>query len=177
MTIAAFSVTVRSCDPQRSTCRERRRCFRLGRAFTLIELVLVLVIIGIMGAIAMPKYASAVSRYRADAAARRIASDLGYARSLAIATSTSTSVQFHCDTSTYQIAAVADPDHGGVFTVALANDPYLASFSSATAVSNAFIVTYNGYGIPTSTPTIVVTSGSTSRTVTIAPDIGTATVQ
>jgi len=138
--------------------------------------VVVLVVIGIMGAIAMPKYASAINRYRADAAARRIAADLNFARALAIATSTTTSISFNCNASTYQIASATDPDHGGTFSVTLSNDPYLSGFASTAAVNGLFTVSFNGYGMPTSTPSIVVTSSDSSRTVTVNADIGTATL-
>jgi prepilin-type N-terminal cleavage/methylation domain-containing protein len=175
ITTAALFASDRSCNLQRSAGRTRRR-LRFRRGFTLIELVIIIVLIGIMGAIAMPKYASAMNRYRADAAARRIATDLGYTRSLAIATSTTTSIQFNCNTSTYQIAGATDPDHGGIFSVTLSGDPYLSTISSAAAVSSIVTVSFNGYGIPTSTPSIVVTSSDATRTVTVSADVGTATV-
>ena len=44
-----------------------------------MELVLVMVIVATLAAIAVPRYAQATSRYRADAAARRIAADLSLA--------------------------------------------------------------------------------------------------
>jgi prepilin-type N-terminal cleavage/methylation domain-containing protein len=175
LTAADLSAPVRSCIPQRLAGRTSRR-FCFGRGFTFIELVMVLVLISIMSAIALPKYASAMNRYRADAAARRIMADLNYARSLAIATSTTTTITFNCNASTYQIAGATDPDHGGTFSVTLSGDPYLSSLSSAAAVSGVFTLSFNGYGIPTSTPSIVVTSGDSSRTVTVNADIGTATL-
>ena len=46
-----------------------------ARAFSLIELVLVVATIAVLSAIAVPKYASAMNRYRVDLAAKRYARD------------------------------------------------------------------------------------------------------
>ena len=48
--------------------------------FTLIELGVVLSIMGILTAIAVPRYAAFVTGQRADAAARRITTDLAWAQ-------------------------------------------------------------------------------------------------
>src|SRR5204863_23675 len=53
------------------------------RAFSLIEITLVLMVMGVLAALAVPRYASALARYRADAAARRIVADLDLARTTA----------------------------------------------------------------------------------------------
>ena len=63
-----------------------------GRSgFTLIELVMVLAIIGLITAIAAPRYAASLARYRAESAARRVAADLALARREAAASSSSRS--------------------------------------------------------------------------------------
>ena len=49
---------------------------RARRGFTLVELVVVVMLIGIFGAIAVPRFASANARYRADAAGAMIADAL-----------------------------------------------------------------------------------------------------
>src|SRR5690606_27031377 len=69
------SVTFNSAMPQAAQ--------PLRRGFSLLELVMVLTIIAILAAIATPRYANAMARYRADLAARRIAADLLLAQRLA----------------------------------------------------------------------------------------------
>ncbi|MFN7613934.1 MAG: Tfp pilus assembly protein FimT/FimU, partial [Phycisphaerae bacterium] len=46
------------------------------RAFSMIELVIVLVIVGVTAAIAVPRYVNSVQRTKVDGAARRIAADI-----------------------------------------------------------------------------------------------------
>lgn len=59
--------------------------FRYERAFSLVELVLTVVFVGILAAIAVPRLNfSAVSGQKADAAAMKIATDLRRTRRLAI---------------------------------------------------------------------------------------------
>ncbi len=56
----------------------------MKRGFTLTELVVVLAMVAILAAISMPFLFGAMENYRLNGAARRIASDLRYAQSLAV---------------------------------------------------------------------------------------------
>jgi prepilin-type N-terminal cleavage/methylation domain-containing protein len=57
-------------------------------AFTLVELVVVLIIVGILATMAIPRLAAPATNQRADAAARRAVADLNLARRYAHQTST-----------------------------------------------------------------------------------------
>src|SRR5947209_10986433 len=94
-------ISVDVIDRMRPDARSRRSSMNRGqfqirrcRAYSLVELVLVLVTLAIMWGIAAPRYANSMSRYRAEAAARRIASDFALARAQAKQTSTNVVVVF-----------------------------------------------------------------------------------
>src|SRR3954451_23186913 len=68
---------------------------RSSTAFTLFELMIVILIIWIAAAVAVPRYASSVGRYRAEFAAKRVAADLNLARARAKAASSTRNVTFN----------------------------------------------------------------------------------
>ncbi len=156
---------------------------RGGRpAFSLLELTVVLVIIALMSAIAVPRYSRSLERYRVEGAARRIVADLAYARSLARATGAPKTASFDVAGNAYTLIGVADIDHGSpVYTVDLAGDPYNCQITSAilddaTDAGDAVTdVIFDGYGVPDSDGTIVVTVNGQSRTIQLDAVTGKAT--
>ena len=145
--------------------------------FSLIELVLVMTIISILAAIAVPRYANALARYRADAAARRIVADLGYARALARTTSASVTVEVLKVSDTLNILGAASIDQPGQgYQTALSNRPYFADVFTADFGAD-HVVVFNGYGEPDTAGTVVIRSGTETRTVILNADTGEAVVQ
>ena len=144
-------------------------------AFSLVELILVMAIITVLSAMAVPRYVGAQQRYRADAAAQRIVVDLAMARSRANTTSTSQSVVFTLATSQYQMPGVPDlKNSGGTYTVLLGGAPYQATLVSADFGGTAQ-VTFDGYGVPNSGGTLVVKAGGFQRTISLDASSGKAT--
>ncbi|MCG6155842.1 pilus assembly FimT family protein [Rubinisphaera margarita] len=78
--------------------------------FTLVELVVVLLIMGIVSAVAVPRFFD-VQNIRLNQACELVASDLKWARHLAMARSTPITVVFNKDTESYAIQGVMDRDH------------------------------------------------------------------
>lgn len=150
------------------------RAFR--SAFTLVELVITCLILAILAAAAGPKYLNAYHRYRVDAAARRVKTDVEFARQQAITRSQTHTVHFDTGADTYELLGVTDLDRPETsYTVDLANVPFEVDLTAATfGGSPDLVFDYNG--LPANGGTITVQSGSYSQTVTINPDTGKASV-
>src|SRR5688500_4773678 len=93
---------------QRPTPWNRGRAFSHA-GFSLIEVVMVLGIMVILAGIAAPRMTGSISRQRAMSAARRIASDLEFARSNAMANSASRKVVFSPARGAYAVPGVDNP--------------------------------------------------------------------
>jgi prepilin-type N-terminal cleavage/methylation domain-containing protein len=154
------------------------------RAFSLVELALVIAIVAVVAAVAVPRYADSAARYRLDLAARRVAADLDLARSLARTSSTSVAVAFLPKENFYKIEQVADLlNKPGPHQIHLGGAPYHAMLVSAEFGSTHFgsagsnSVTFNGHGIASSGGTVVLRAGRYQKTVTLDPFTGKAKVQ
>ncbi len=160
-----------------SICLVRRRRASWS-AFSLIELILVITIISIMAAIAVPRYSSAQSRYRADAAARRVVAEFEFAREHARTTSTSVTVRIRPSNDIVVLYNIQDPDDPSIAHTRtfLAYAPYHADIISADFGGDLLIV-FDGFGMPDSGGSLVLSSGSDSRTVVLDADTGEAVVQ
>jgi prepilin-type N-terminal cleavage/methylation domain-containing protein len=146
-------------------------------AFSLLELVLVLAIIATLAAVAAPRYAASATRYRADLAARRIVADLHLAHARAKAASASQTVQFSPSTNDYELPGLPSLDGAaGTYTVELSDRPYDATLVSADFAGDTQ-VTFDGWGIPDSGGTLILTVGSERRTVVVDAETGKATIQ
>jgi MSHA pilin protein MshC len=150
---------------------------RPSRAFTLIELAVVVAILAVLSAIAVPRYANAISNYRANAAARRIAADIALTQARARALSSSQSITFSIDHNGYQITGMNDPDHpGATYTVSL-SDLTAGAKLTAISIANSTTLTFNGYGMPSAAAALTITSGTATRTISVAADTGAVSIQ
>ena len=149
---------------------------RTSGAFSLLEVILVLAIIAIAAVIAVPRYARALVRYRAETAARRLAADLEYARTLAHHASGNQAVVFDTAADGYTLTGRTDPDRAGQpYTVALAGDPYRADLVAADFGGTAS-VTFDAYGTPDSGGTVRLEVGDYAFTVTVDGQSGDITL-
>jgi prepilin-type N-terminal cleavage/methylation domain-containing protein len=149
-------------------------------AFTLVELVVVLVILACLAGIATPRYAASLNNYGASTAARRIVADLAYAQSLARTSGTARTVSFDQPNSQYQIVGLTDPDKPSqTYTVSLAAAPYRGSLAAVSLMAGATAVTqvtFDKYGFPNAGGTITVQVGTVQMTATLNTTSGKATV-
>jgi type II secretory pathway pseudopilin PulG len=148
-----------------------------SRAFSLIELVLIAVIIGIVTAIALPRFSGALVRQRADAAARRIVADLALARRQARASSSSQTVKFSGASGSYELVGMSHPDHPAEkYKVYLYKEPYSARQVSADFGGDNEIL-FDGWGAPDSGGSVVIQVGDNSRTISVDPETGEASIE
>jgi prepilin-type N-terminal cleavage/methylation domain-containing protein len=148
------------------------------RGFSLLEITTVVLIIGILAAVATPNWAAVLSKYRADAAAQRICTDLGRVQSLAYSTSTAQTLTLNVAQSTYTIAGLSGLDRrSSTYTVNLTAEPYRSTLVSAN-FNSATQITFDGYGQPTvAGGSIIVACGNQQRTITVDATTGKATYQ
>jgi Tfp pilus assembly protein FimT len=141
--------------------RAARRC-----AVTIIELVIVIMVMGIMAAVAAPAFYESLLYHRVESAARRVKADLELARQTARLKSATQTVTFASSSYSLGAAVAGLDDSSKTYTVDLAAAPY--EIGSVTAnFNNAQSVSFNGYGTPTFGGTVVLTSKGYRCTVTL----------
>lgn len=147
------------------------------RAFSLVELVMVLTIMAITAAIAVPRYYHAASRYRALAAGRRLAADIDALRQTAVAKSLSYLLRASAGNAKYETVDKTSGWGGGsIVTISIADEPYLASFTAVDlGVDNQLV--FDGYGIPDGAATFTLASGNAAAQVTVNSKTGKTTVK
>src|SRR5690349_15258881 len=101
----------RGVQPDRGTAPRHTGGAR--RAFTLAEMMIVMVIMVLLGSTAYSKYSAALNNFGADALARRVAADLAYAQSIARRTGATQAVMFDTTNNQYQFVGWTDPDRPG----------------------------------------------------------------
>jgi prepilin-type N-terminal cleavage/methylation domain-containing protein len=153
----------------------RRASAGVGRpAFTLIELVIVILITSIFAAVATPSFLDSLLFHRVESAARRVKADIDYQRQRARLTSTAQSITFAASTYTLSGAkSLNDPTQ--VYTVNLRQSPYSLD-STVANFAGAQVITFDGYGTPSSGGTVVLSAKTHQCTITVNGTTGTTTI-
>ena len=147
---------------------------RRSTAFSLLELALVLLIVGTISAIALPRFTRSVDRYRAELGAKRVVADLDLARTRARHTSQAITVNFDLTNDQIQIPLLQDLDHAAQpYVTDLARSPYHAELVSADFNSMP-TVTFNAYGRPSFGGTVIVEAGGWQRAIVLDGQSGAA---
>ena len=140
-------------------------------------MVYVVLIIGILAAIAAPRFNSSLARQRVEGAARRIVMDLALAQRYAKRSTINQTVQFDSSTHEYSLVGMPHPDLASLeYGVSLTEDPYGAVVVSADFGGDEELV-FNVYGMPDSGGSVVIRVGDQIRTVTVDADTGEASLQ
>ena len=161
--------------PRPQLRRYRRRSY--AAAFTLVELVLVIATIGILSAVAIPRYSNSLNRYRVDLAVKRVIADISLARSAARASGTGLVMNFATPANGYTLVALPGIDgQAGDYAVTLAADPYKVSLGSA-VFGSATSVRFTRFGLPEAGGSVIVSSGSYQKRIVVDAVTGRAEVQ
>ena len=154
-------------------CLDRTRPCRA--AFSMTELAIVVLIMGILGAVAAPRFFDSLVFHRVELAARRVKSDLELVRHSARLTSTQQTLTVLGLTYSTS-AAVTDLDRPNLaYSVDFSKPPYSldgisANFGGLTEVH------FNGYGLPSSGGTVIVQAKNHQCTVTLDGTTGQVSI-
>jgi prepilin-type N-terminal cleavage/methylation domain-containing protein len=147
-------------------------------AFSLIELVIVLMLMGIVAAVAVPTFFDSLLFHRVESAARRVKADLELARNTARLTSASQTITFNNAARTYALsAAIKDLDRPNqTYTVDLSKSPY--KLNTLTAVfGGTAVITFDGYAKPSVAGSVIVQIDANHKaTVTLDGTTGQVTI-
>jgi len=170
-TLAATN-RMNTVNPNRPAKRARTIRRAVARsAFSLIEMVACIAIIATLSAIAIPRYGAAVGRYRVEAGATRIVSEIHRNRDRSRRGGRSITMTFVPGRNTFTTKyTLGTPEES---KVRLSTEPYWSVINSAAFGADAAVV-FNGYGTPDSGGTVVVRHGRIASTITI-DTAGTAT--
>ena len=167
-------------QPKHTLLAEDDGCMHRGRrrrAFTIMELVIVVLIMGIMAAVAAPRYRDSLAHFRTEAAARRIAADLMRATQHAEANETAQQVEFSLPSNFYSLEGYSDPDHPStVYKVSLSKTGHPAKLVACDFGGDCF-VTFDMYGKPQNAGSVVVQSGNRQKTVRVNGTTGRVTIE
>lgn len=137
------------------------------RAFTLLELVTVVVILGVMSAIAIPRFGDFSHNMSLDAADRQIRVDIERARRRAIESGTSVTVAFLPAQERYAISALPSIDRSDqTYGVRLGEEPYEVDLVSAD-FAGTLNLTFNAYGEALYDGTVTIALAGETRSVTV----------
>jgi type II secretion system protein H len=143
------------------------------RAFTLAELVFVIIIIALLAAIAVPRLSNAMRRHRLDLSSRRVMADLQLARTQAIRDRADRTVSFDIPNFRYTLQGQAGQNAASAaYTVTLKKtiDQHVRLYSADFNGSSQ--LTFNKFGVPASGGTVVLTDGYERIILTISGTTG-----
>ncbi len=146
--------------------------FARRRAFTLMDVTITALIIGILAGVTSPRLLNTLDDISLQAAAQQVAADLRYARRLAKMRGKNQSVTFTPASDTYELNGVSDLNRSSrPFIVVLPTVRYGAAIDSA-AFGVGSVVTFDMYGKPNNGGSVVVSRRGATKTVLVDATTG-----
>lgn len=145
----------------------------MHRAFTLVELLITLVIVGVVAAIAAPRFLSAGVPVRLDAVESRLQSEFLAASDLARSRGESMVIQVSMDLDVIRVYDANDRTRDGLYkTVKFAISPYTVDITGTNIADSDGYLLIDGHGMFEATAKITYETDGQSRNVTL--DLPTA---
>ena len=153
--------------------------------FTMVEMMIVLLILGIVSAVALPSIRSNLDEIKLDGAAREVVSAIQYCQSMAIKTGLDHQVNFNVMQDKYKCQDMATTT---TVIHPIDKKPYdvdfdvVATFQGVEIVSVSFIpgnqptITFSSLGEPNKNGTIVLGYGGLQKTITVSGILGNIAV-
>jgi len=156
------------------------------RAFTLVEILIVVVVVGTIAVAAMPSISATLDNMKATALAREIATDMRYAQVLAVKTGDTYRVKFRTGPQSYNVkvdqdgswTAIDHPVTKKPWTCELdGHNRYAGIQLASVSFGGANNVEFDAYGSPNNGGAVTFTLGAVTRTIRVAPLSGKITVE
>jgi type IV fimbrial biogenesis protein FimT len=154
----------------------RGRCRWAG--FSLTEAVVVMAIMAVLSAIAIPRFANSLQAKAVDLAARRLAADLRLAQAQAIKTVHQQNMTFSVVSNSYTLVDMPHPDHPSrTYTVKLGDPPFEGARMTSVDFGGLTTLTFDRFGGPSSPGTVVITLQGRQKTVRVGAGSGRVTIE
>lgn len=149
-----------------------------NRAFSLIEMVLVVAIAGIVAAVAVPRLASGYPGKRLDGVERRLTAEFALIGELARAQGRSHTIEFSIAQDEMRIYEGVGASRAGlVRTVRVSDPPYEAGLVSTNITDAASRIEIDGFGMYSAGAKVTVSAGGVHRVVTLSGPLGGVPVE
>ncbi len=150
------------------------RTVKHRHGFTFVEMFIVMLVLGVLAAIAVPKYYSWIQVNRVRSASKTLIADLNYASSMARTTSQSVSLTFDIARNTYTILDVVNPRRPEIpYAVNMGAPPFEVDINRGTTK-----LTFDKYGNATTDGAWTIQAdGVVSAQVTIAANQSNSVLQ
>jgi Tfp pilus assembly protein FimT len=168
---------------------------RKARAFTVVELVTVVVILGILSIASAGPVLTYMTSVRGGAAASRLSSDLRYMQRLALSSGLRTWVVFSTSSQTYQLyienrdnpgkanrVVVSHPVDQSTSAIAFNTGPFAGVTMTSVNINSAAELEFDSFGRPYDSASVALTAAgqvvlSSGGTVVIRPVTGLVEIQ
>lgn len=145
------------------------------RAFSLVELSVLVAVTGVTASLGLVTFASSLARYRADKAAHRLAQDITAAQRTAERTSTPAGLLFATAKPTYAPTGSWTRLTDGSPAVDLAASPYYATLDTLTFAAG--IIAFDAHANALTSGSIALANGAQQRLITLDAATGAITIE